>query len=458
MTSRRNRKSAQHYQSVQNHGVIGDMRTIALVAINGTIDFMCFPEFDSPTVFASLLDYKKGGSFELGPLIDCTQSKQLYLPDSNILLTRLLAGEGVAEISDFMPLAEMGNAQSVVRRAKTIRGEFRYRMVCDPRFDYGRARHRVQKKKQEVLFISQGEDKTVLRLRSEVPLKVENGAATAEFTLRAGECAAFVLADGRHRGQSPSAAADSVSESFKQTLNYWQQWIQRSHYRGRWREMVSRSALTLKLLTSARYGSIVAAPTFGLPEEVGGVRNWDYRYTWIRDASFTLYALMRLCYTAEAAAFMGWLEERCAKLKPGAPLPLMYGIHGHQDLAEIELRHFQGYKTSRPVRIGNDAYKQLQLDIYGELMDSVYIYNKFGELISYDFWARLAKLIDWVSQNWRRPDEGIWEVRGAPHEFLYSRVMCWVAIDRGIRLAQKRSFPAPMEKWRQARDDIYRDV
>jgi GH15 family glucan-1,4-alpha-glucosidase len=216
--------------------------------------------------------------------------------------------------------------------------------------------------------------------------------------------------------------------------------------------------LTLKLLTSARYGSIVAAPTFGLPEEIGGARNFDYRYSWARDASFTIYALMRLGYAAEATAFMRWIEARCNELKPGFPLQVMYGIDGRHDLQETALRHFEGYIKSRPVRIGNAACNQLQLDIYGELMDSVYIYNKFGELISYDFWSHLSELINWVCGNWRRPDEGIWEVRGGAHEFLYSRVMCWVAVDRGIRLAQKRSFPAPLAKWLQVRDEIYCDI
>lgn len=453
------RASNSHYKPIENYGIIGDLHTVALVGMDGSIDFMCFPNFDSPTIFAALLDYKKGGRFQLAPRLKGARQKQLYFPDSNILLSRFLSDEGIGEVSDFMPIMELGHAHDLVRRAKCIRGDIPFQMVCDPRFDYGRAGHRVEKKRNEVLFISRGEDKTVLRFRSEVPLRVENGAATAEFTLHSGQTAAFVLEDV-HAGEggSPSAAPNYVTESFKQRMNYWRQWVRQSQYRGRWREVVNRSALTLKLLTSAEHGSIVAAPTFGLPEEIGGVRNWDYRYTWIRDASFTTYALMRLGYTAEATAFMRWIEARCAELKPGSPLQVMYGLDGRQNLQETDLRHFEGYKKSRPVRIGNGACDQLQLDIYGELMDSVYIYNKFGELISYDFWLNLVGLIDWVCANWQRPDEGIWEVRGGPYEFLYSRIMCWVAVDRGLRLAQKRSFPAPLAKWREIRDQIYRHV
>jgi GH15 family glucan-1,4-alpha-glucosidase len=416
---------------------------------------MCFPRFDSPTIFAALLDCRKGGRFLLAPVLPGAHQKQLYMPASNILLTRFMAEEGMAEVSDFMSITALGHAHDLVRRAKCLRGDIRFRMICEPRFDYARAGHRVEKRDGEVLFISEGEDRTTLRLRTEVPVRMENGAAVAEFTLRSGQTAAFVLEDAADGGESPSAAPDYVTSAFKETMNFWRDWVKHSRYQGLWREMVNRSALTLKLLTSAEFGSIVAAPTFGLPEEIGGVRNWDYRYTWVRDASFTLYALMRLGYDAEATAFMRWIEARCADLKPGAPLQVMYGIDGRQQLDEIELAHLEGYRKSRPVRIGNGAAGQLQLDIYGELMDSVYIHDKFGAPISYDFWQHLAQLVDWVCDNWRRPDAGIWEVRGGPYEFLYSRVMCWVAIDRGLRLAQKRSFPAPVAKWRQTRDEIY---
>ncbi|HVS30111.1 MAG TPA: glycoside hydrolase family 15 protein [Thermoanaerobaculia bacterium] len=444
------------YQPIENYGVIGDLHTVALVGMDGSIDFLCFPRFDSPTVFAALLGDENGGRFQIAPTWGEIRQKQLYLPDTNILLTRFLAEEGVAEISDYMPIGNEG-PQDLVRRVKSVRGDIHFRMVCAPRFDYGRASHRVEKRDREILFISEGQDGTVLRLRTEVPVEIVNGDAVATFLLKAGSSIAFVLEDGRS-AESPSAAPHYVPRSFKDTMNFWHQWARRSRYRGRWREMVTRSALVLKLLTSAQYGSIVAAPTFGLPEEIGGSRNWDYRYTWIRDASFTLYGLMRLGYTDEAAAFMKWIEDRCQEIGDGGALQLMYGMDGHRNLHEEVLPHLEGYKKSAPVRIGNGAFDQLQLDIYGELMDSVYLSNKHGRPISYDFWMNLTRLIEWIAVNWHLPDEGIWEVRGGRREFLNSRVMSWVAMDRGIRLAGKRSFPAPVERWRSIRDEIYRDV
>lgn len=446
------------YQPIENYGIIGDLQTVALVGMDGSIDFMAFPHFDSPTIFAALLDHQHGGRFQIAPVLGHARQKQLYLPDSNMLISRFLSEDGVAEVSDFMPIVGTVPTQALVRRAKTVRGEVTFRMVCAPRFDYARAAHQVDQQDGDVLFLSHGQEKTALRLRSAVPLKVDHGAATAEFTLRTGETATFILEHAVPGVASPLSNPVHVMQAFKDTLNFWRQWVGRSTYRGRWREMVQRSALTLKLLTSQRYGAIIAAPTFGLPEVIGGVRNWDYRYTWIRDASFTLYGLMRLGYTEEAAAFMRWIEARCAECPSDGALPIMYGIDGRQELPEEHLPHLEGYRQSSPVRIGNGAANQLQLDIYGELMDAVYLYNKYGEPISYDFWTSLVRLLEWVQGNWQRQDEGIWEVRGGQQEFLYSRLMCWVALDRGIRLAQKRSFPAPLEQWSRTRDAIYRDI
>jgi GH15 family glucan-1,4-alpha-glucosidase len=448
------------YPPIEDHGIVGDLETVALVTIDGTVDFLCFPRFDSPTVFASLLDRSKGGSCRLSPNLTAASvhHRQLYLPDSNVLLSRFLAHEGVAEISDFMPVEESGGSHCLVRRAKAVRGEIPFRLLVDPAFDYARAGHRVEEHGREVLFRSEGSDGLALRLRSEVPLRVVNGTAVAEFTLRGGESAAFVLEEARPGEASPSESPDFVSRSFKDTLNFWRQWIGRSTYRGRWREMVNRSALALRLLVSRRHGSIVAAPTFGLPELIGGSRNWDYRYVWIRDASFTLYALSRLGYSDSAEQFMAWVEKRCAELGPDGSLQILYALDGRRDLPEEVLPHLEGYRGSSPVRIGNGAATQLQLDIYGELMDSVYLYDKYGKALSHDMWAQIGQLIEWVCANWRRPDEGIWETRGGPQEFLFSRVMCWVAIDRAVRLAAKRSFPAPVERWRRIRDEIYSDV
>jgi len=251
---------------------------------------------------------------------------------------------------------------------------------------------------------------------------------------------------------------EDEQEIFMQTVEYWRRWLPQSTYTGCWREMVHRSTLTLKLLTFEPTGALVAAPTMGLPEQIGGERNWDYRYTWIRDAAFTLYGLLRIGFTQAAEGFMEWLESRCQTSNPDGSLQLMYGIAGRRNLQEENLYHLEGYRGSRPVRLGNGAYDQLQLDIYGELMDAVYLYNKHGSPISYDLWTHLRALIHWVCDNWDNRDEGIWETRGGPRDFVYSRLMCWVAIDSGLRLADKRSFPADREKWPGVRDEIYEEI
>ena len=448
------------YAPLGEYGVIGDLHTVALVSMDASVDFLCLPSFDSPSVFAALLDAERGGRFQIAPVLERATRKQLYLPDTNVLLTRFLHADGVAEVSDFMPVEDAGQAHNLVRRAKTVRGELRFRMRCDPRFDYARAPHTAELRSDtEVLFVGRaGAEELALRLRSSVPMRLDQGAATAEFTLGADESAWFVLEVVRPQQPSLSAQPDYESDAFKQTVNFWRRWVARSTYDGRWREMVNRSALTLKLLTSRPHGSIVAAPTFGLPETVGGERNWDYRYTWIRDSSFTLYGLMRLGYTQEAAAFMRWVMARIQELKPDGSLQIMYGLDGRHELREETLAHLEGYMGSRPVRIGNAAHVHLQLDIYGELLDSVYLYDKYGSPISHDAWMNVIRLVDWVSAHWREKDESIWEVRGGRQEFLYSRVMCWVAIDRAIRLANKRSFPAPLSRWYDVRDTIYHDI
>jgi GH15 family glucan-1,4-alpha-glucosidase len=445
------------YRRIEEHAVIGDLHTIALVAVDGTISFLCAPNFDSPSVFASLLDIERGGSFELAPRFESPTHRQLYLPDTNVLLTRFLDDSGVAEVSDFMPVAEAGVPHNIVRRAKAVQGDVSFVMRCAPRFDYARATHSIERTSAGVVFSSPSVN-AALRLRASVPLEIEGGDAVARFELHGGETAPFILellVDGPDQA---CMGPRYVEDAFKATTNFWRAWVGRSTYRGRWREMVLRSALALKLLTSQERGSIVAAPTFGLPERIGGSRNWDYRYTWIRDASFTLYGLMRLGYTEESDAFMKWVEARCAELEPDGSLQVMYGIDGRHELPEQELPHLHGYLGSRPVRIGNSAATHLQLDIYGELLDAIYLYDKYGTPISFELWGNVRRLVDWVCANWRRPDESIWEVRGGRREFLYSRVLCWAAIDRALRIANRRSLPGPHARWLAERDAIHEDI
>jgi GH15 family glucan-1,4-alpha-glucosidase len=456
---------SEAYHPIENYGVIGNLQTVALIGMDGSIDFLCFPYFDSPSIFASLLDSERGGRFILSPTFQHRRPKQMYLSNSNILLTRFLSPDGVVEVCDFMPISlESGRDQvepvhQLIRRAKCVRGEVQFQMACDPRLDYGRAKQQVKLlSEKEALFIPDCGERSIspIRLRAEVPLVIRQGRVESEFVLSAGQSALFILEGDE---DAPHAIdPHRVSEEFKATLNFWQSWIAQSTYRGRWREIVDRSALVLKLLVSQRHGSIVAAPTFGLPEAIGAGRNWDYRYTWIRDASFTLYALSRLGFHSESKAFMQWLAARCRDLRPNEPLQIMYGTDGRRDLTEVELSHWEGYRGSSPVRIGNGAHDQVQLDIYGELLDSVYLYNKYGEPISHDLWSQLSRLIEWVCQNWDQSDEGIWEVRGGKQPLFYSRLMCWVAVDRALRLAEKRSFPAPMARWLGVRDAIYHQM
>jgi len=442
-------------QPVENYGVIGDMHTVALVGKNGSIDFMCFPRFDSPTIFAALLDPERGGRFQLAPESADARQVQLYLPDSAILVTRFLFEEGVAEVFDFMPLESP--TRMLVRRVAAVRGELSLRMLCAPRFDYGRARHRIERpSEQEWIFASEGMDRAAFVLRSEVPLSLVDGDAVARFRLGAGRSISFTLEEATPGQPVVSAAPDHFATSFERTNDMWRRMIARLTYRGRWREMVNRSALTLRLLCSQAHGSMVASPTFGLPERIGGDRNWDYRDTWIRGTSFALSAAHRLGFTS-ARPFMEWIEARCGELRADGSLQVMYGIDGRHELPEEVLSHWSGYQRSQPVRVGNAAYDQLQLDIYGELMDAVYLCDKL-EPISHDLWGNLVRLVHFVCAHWREPDEGIWEVRGGRQEFLLSRVMCWVAIDRAIQIAQGHSFPAPLVHWHEVRDAIYQDV
>ncbi|MFG1685698.1 glycoside hydrolase family 15 protein [Nonomuraea sp. NPDC049269] len=447
------------YLPIGEHGLIGDLRTVALVGTNGTIDWYCCPSFDAPSVFASILDADKGGSFEL--FADTpAKTKQFYFPDTTVLITRFFAVDGVGEIQDFMPIVgDSGEADRhrLIRRVACVRGTLPFRARVAPRFDYARQSHTVRQQGGLTIFESAC---LSLNLSASVPVDTDGRDAWARFELQEGESAVFSLdriGDGVPPRGCPMAEAEA---QFAETVRFWRNWLSASRYRGRWREVVHRSALTLKLLTYAPTGGIVAAATTSLPERLKGSRNWDYRYVWVRDAAFCVYALLRLGFTEEAEAFMGFLSThvRSDGDRRTGPLQIMYGIDGRSDLPESELSHLEGYRASAPVRVGNAAVSQLQLDIYGALLDSIYLYNKWGTPISSDRWEQVCTLVEWVCENWDQPDEGIWETRGGRKNFVYSRLMCWVAIERAMRMASHRGLPADIRRWRQARDAIYHDI
>ena len=447
-----------NYQPIDDYGIIGNMRSAALVGLNGSIDWFCFPHFDSPSIFAKILDHRKGGYFSIRPVTKF-KTKQFYWPDTNVLITRYQTDEGIVEVSDFMPVGSMIKDicdYRIVRRVKGINGHVKMRMECLPAFNYARDSHTLEISEDGAIFrttdISMDLDSTIL-------LKQSGHMATVEFTIGQDDSEVFILhktPDGIKSGSK--IGEEKVEEDLHNTILYWRNWISQSTYKGRWREMVHRSALILKLLTFEPTGAIVAAVTCSLPEGIGGERNWDYRYTWIRDAAFTVYAFIRLGFTREASAFMRWVVDRLSEFTKDEPLQIMYGIDGRHELEEVVLDHLEGYMKSSPVRIGNGAYNQLQLDIYGELMDSVYLTDKHGTPMSFKGWKEVTKIVNWVVENWRLQDEGIWEVRSGKQDFVYSKLMCWVALDRGIRLSLKRSLPADLKLWIATRDEIYLEI
>ncbi|MBZ9784268.1 glycoside hydrolase family 15 protein [Pseudomonas sp. REP124] len=439
---------------IDAHGIIGDMRSAALINDKGSVDFFCWPEFDSPTIFCSLLDTPDAGIFQLAPDLPDARREQIYLPDTNVLQTRWLSDRAVVEITDLLPIGDTEDSLPVLMRCvRVVSGQANFRLHCAVRHDYARAKTRARMDGKDALFEAAGQP--TLRLRVDQPLRIEGSGVVAEFSLKQDERVECLLG----AVDDPRFKEGGASMCMERTLKYWRDWSAKSNYRGRWREMVNRSALALKLLTSRKHGAILAAATFGLPETVGGERNWDYRYTWIRDASFTVYAFMRLGYVDEANAYTRWLRGRVSDCHGNSTkLNVLYGIDGCQELPEVELTHLSGHGGAKPVRIGNLAYKQVQLDIFGELMDAVYLINKYGDAVSHEGWRHVTEVIDQVCETWQQEDVGIWEMRGEQHHFLHSRLMCWVAVDRAIRLASKRSLPAPFARWDETRQAIYADI
>jgi len=461
--------TVNRYPNISDHGLIGDLQTAALVTTDGTVDWFCCPRFDSPSVFASLLDADNGGYCRIAPDRQDYVSKQLYFPDTAMLITRFMTEDGVGEVTDFMPVAgtRATDRHRLVRQIKVVRGTMTFAAEVKPRFDYGRARHTLDIAEDGMVFRSGAMHLTLHAVGERQGSLADQGLGIERLgddlrvtrTLREGESTGVMLESmgGSPRRISPAELQQMIDD----TTAFWRNWVHQSTYRGRWREIVSRSAMTLKLMTYAPTGALVAAPTAGLPELTGGERNWDYRYTWIRDASFSVYALLGLGYAGEAAAFGQWVRDRVVEHGGGngsTPMKIMYRVDGSSDLTEETLDHFEGWRGSRPVRIGNGASDQLQLDIYGEAMDAVAKIDARGLQPAYQGWTAVADMMDWVCDHWDQPDEGIWETRGGRKNFTYGRVQCWVALDRAIRIAENRGRPADINRWRTSRDAIYRQV
>ncbi|HEX5481121.1 MAG TPA: glycoside hydrolase family 15 protein [Terriglobia bacterium] len=449
------------YQPIEDYGIVGNMYTAALISKRGSIDWLCFPRFDSPSVFAAILDDEKGGHFSIAPAFGSWTPEQLYWPGTNVLMTHFRTAEAAGEMIDFMPMSDPSHqtpeeARPLVRLVRSTRGTMRFLAECVPAFNYARDRHETQISSEGAHFET-GQQSFALATR--VTLKAKGEGVMAEFTLEAGQMASFVLCgiSGESAPRPPLSDEEGL-RLMDETVAHWREWIGKCAYEGRWREIVHRSALLLELLSYEPTGAVVAAPTTSLPEVIGGIRNWDYRCSWIRDSAFTVYGLLRVGLTDEASRFMSWIDSRCRELEPDGTLQTVYGIDGRHELPEVTLDHLKGYKESRPVRIGNAAYQQLQMDIYGELMDSIYLFNKYVHPISYDLWRYLRRMVNWVADNYQRTDNGIWEVRGGPRHFVYSKLMCWVALDRGVRLAAKRSFPADHDRWTKSRDALYEEI
>lgn len=463
------------YPPIAAHGLIGDLQTCALVSSEGVLNWFCSPRFDSPSIFAGLLDHGRGGCFGIcagAPAVLDEEglareaevvTRQLYLADTAVLITRFLTPEGVGEVVDFMPVPEQHTAtdrHQVVRYVRVVRGTVRFALECRPRFDYGRKPHELVLDGSTARFDGPGVC-AYLQAVDAISLEADGQDVRATITLDAGENAAVLLTvcDAGSEPPPPLGTADPV-RLFMDVRRFWHGWISRCSYRGRWQQMVNRAAITLKLLTYAPTGGPVAAATMGLPEQEGGERNWDYRYTWVRDASLSVRAMRDLGFTEEANGFRRWLQQRfqAGGAPNGEPLQIMYRVDGDPYLTEEILDHLEGWRGSYPVRAGNGAADQLQLDIYGEAVYALAQTGQTSDVVGYDAWVRAAGVLDWLCDKWDRPDEGIWETRGGQKDFTYSRLMCWVALDRGIRQAVATARPADLDRWTAARDAIMEQI
>ena len=455
------------YPPIAEHGLIGDLQTAALVTTDGSIDWFCCPRFDSPSVFAALVDQERGGYFRARPAAGTSYtSKQLYFPDTAILITRFLTADGVGEVVDFMPPSGKQPTRNhrIARMMRCVRGRMAFEVEIAPRFDYGRKEHETELTEQGIVFSTDDLTLTLHSVRESgderlAHVRVDEGDVHIAYEMTAGQVRGLIL-ESEAAGPPREIRVGDFTGMFDDATTFWRDWLSKSTYTGRWRETLQRSAITLKLMTYAPSGALVAAPTAGLPEQVGGERNWDYRYTWVRDASFSVYALLGMGFTEEAADFCGWLRDRVQEkvTGEGGPLNIMYRVDGSSDLFEESLDHLDGYRGSRPVRIGNGASDQRQMDIYGEALDSIYFADQHGIELDHQGWIALRGIVDWLTDNWDLPGEGIWETRGGQKDFTYGRVMSWVAFDRAIRMAAEHGRPGAVDRWTNSRDTIYNQV
>ena len=452
------------YNPIHEYGLIGDMHGSALVGSDGSIDWCCMPRFDSAALFSRILDSNKGGFFKLAPA-NVSETSRRYLPNTNILETSFTTGTGSGVLIDFMPVhrytarprkpLEDTDFQRVVRILRCTKGRLDFEMDCYPRFDYGTIVPHASLSSPRTGMAHGGAD--AVSVFCSAPLSVVDDGFRARGVIFEGEKLYATVSNQisfSHRSE-PLTPAELETE-LVDTRAFWESWSAQCTFQGEHREAVLRSALTLKALTYAPSGGLVAAPTTSLPEVIGGVRNWDYRYTWIRDATFALYALSIIGYTSEARAFKDWLEWSTSGR--ARDLQVMYGLGGERRLTEIEIPELDGYERSRPVRIGNGAYSQFQLDIYGEIMDSAHIYRKFGGAVDPEYWEYLRRVVNFVMAHWQEPDEGIWETRGGRQHFVFSKVMCWVAMDRAVKAATDLGLPGDIKLWKKVREEIRSEV
>ncbi|HEX8153770.1 MAG TPA: glycoside hydrolase family 15 protein [Thermoanaerobaculia bacterium] len=434
---------------IEDYALIGDCETAALVARDGSIDWLCWPRFDSPACFAALLGTPEHGRWRIAPQGDVVDVQRRYRDETLILETTFATAEGTVRVIDFMPMRT--EAIDLIRIVEGIEGRVPMRMDFALRFDYGSIVPWVRAIEGGIRAVA-GPD--TVYLRATVPMHGEEFTTVADFEVAAGERAIFDLT--WTESHDPHPQREDPEALLEEAERFWREWSSRCTYEGPWRDAVLRSLITLKALTYAPTGGLVAAATTSLPEQIGGVRNWDYRLCWLRDATFAIYALLGGGYTEEAIAWREWLLRAAA----GRPeeLQIMYSIRGERHLTELEIEWLPGYENSKPVRVGNAAFKQYQLDVYGEVMDVLHLTRRLGLPPSEDAWRVQLTLMRFLEDGWREPDEGIWEVRGPRRHFTHSKVMAWVAFDRSVAAVESFGFDGPVERWKSIRDEIRHEI